>query len=244
MLSEFRKSINAILYDRIASPLSGTFILTWLVWNWKIIYLSLFVDDKFLDRSKLEIIQEEYLNIWDGLLYPLFTTIILLTVYQFVAEFAYRLWLYFKKRKSDLREKFENKRLLTLEQSIQLRLEMKSQEERFEKINEDKNKEIELLRNQIEKFTRTEDDKAIEPHFDEDALSSEDLDYVLNKKGLIKTLQQIHNRGGEYLPDEDGPKREHMKELELHDLIDNQTPDTYYKVTSKGKKLLKDILKK
>ncbi|MEO8234966.1 MAG: hypothetical protein ABI549_06080 [Flavobacterium sp.] len=39
-MEEIKKSISAILYERTTSPLFGTFIFSWLLWNWKIPYLS------------------------------------------------------------------------------------------------------------------------------------------------------------------------------------------------------------
>ncbi len=36
MIQEIANSFKAILYDRIVSPLSGAFICSWLVINWKI----------------------------------------------------------------------------------------------------------------------------------------------------------------------------------------------------------------
>jgi hypothetical protein len=46
MQSEIKKSINSILFERLTSPLYGTLIISWLIWNWKIIYLTLFVDSE------------------------------------------------------------------------------------------------------------------------------------------------------------------------------------------------------
>ena len=56
MISDFRKSINSILYERVSSPLFGTFVISWLIWNWKITYLTLFVSESNLDKNKLEYI--------------------------------------------------------------------------------------------------------------------------------------------------------------------------------------------
>ena len=41
MLDEFQKSIKAVLYDRLTSPLAGCFIFSWFVWNWGLVYYVL-----------------------------------------------------------------------------------------------------------------------------------------------------------------------------------------------------------
>lgn len=49
MFDELKKSISAILYERTTSPLFGSFILSWTVWNWKIFYITLFIsEDKII----------------------------------------------------------------------------------------------------------------------------------------------------------------------------------------------------
>lgn len=44
-------SVKATLYDRVSSPVYGTFIFVWLLSNWKIVYVTFFADKKFLENS-------------------------------------------------------------------------------------------------------------------------------------------------------------------------------------------------
>lgn len=55
-MNEFLKSIRAVLYDRVASPFYGTLIISWLLWNWKIPYVTFFVSESLLKMTKIEYI--------------------------------------------------------------------------------------------------------------------------------------------------------------------------------------------
>jgi hypothetical protein len=42
--SKFTKEINSTLYERAKSPLYSSFAISWVVTNWKLIYVTLFLD--------------------------------------------------------------------------------------------------------------------------------------------------------------------------------------------------------
>ncbi len=75
MINDIKKSIKATLYERTASPFYGAFIISWVVWNWKIIYLTLFVSEKILQQSKLECIDSHYQNYRKLLFFPLLSAL-------------------------------------------------------------------------------------------------------------------------------------------------------------------------
>ena len=52
------------LKDRITSPVSGTFISIWIIWNWKVIYFFLNDDGKSRDKiSHIETFYSDYINL-------------------------------------------------------------------------------------------------------------------------------------------------------------------------------------
>ena len=51
------KSVNSILKERLTSPLFGTLIITWLVSNWEIVYVTLFVSEKYLKENRIDYIK-------------------------------------------------------------------------------------------------------------------------------------------------------------------------------------------
>ena len=79
MINDLKSSINSILNERLVSPLFGTFIFSWAVWNWKIIYLTFFVSEKILKTDKITYILDNFYEEEVLYVYPLISTIILLT---------------------------------------------------------------------------------------------------------------------------------------------------------------------
>jgi hypothetical protein len=149
MIDEIRKSINSTLYQRVTSPLYGTLALTWLIWNWKIWYLTLFVSEDKLSTTKLNFIVCNYSDPIFLVWLPLISTTLILTVVQFVSNGTYWLDLKFKTWRINQRNGIEGKQLLTLEQSIKLRTEIREQENTFDKLLEKRNTEIDILNKQI-----------------------------------------------------------------------------------------------
>lgn len=146
MTDELKKSLSSIIYERTTSPLYGTFIISWILWNWRIIYLTVFISEKTLKENKIDYIINHYSNIHFLITFPLISTAILLTVIPFIANGAYWLSIIFEKWKAEKKNAVELKQLLTIEQSIDLREQILKQEERFQKLLSDKNSEIEQLK--------------------------------------------------------------------------------------------------
>ncbi len=134
-MEEIKKSFKSILYERTTSPFYGTFIISWLIWNWKIVYVTLFVSEKSIKTDKLSYLLNNHLiDELNLIVWPIISTIALLTIFPFITNGAYWLKLKFDKWKKDKKNEVELKQLLTLEQSIELREQIANQEERFEKI--------------------------------------------------------------------------------------------------------------
>ncbi|WP_370088224.1 hypothetical protein [Ekhidna sp.] len=72
------KSLKAFLYDRSSNPFFANFLFAWLVYNWEIIYITLFVDAyEFEPLTKLQFIEREYINYYDNALWPFLGAIFL-----------------------------------------------------------------------------------------------------------------------------------------------------------------------
>jgi hypothetical protein len=155
MSDDFRKSINSILYERTTSPLFGTFFFSWIVWNWKIILVLFFTESSELGMAKFEYIDTCLLSLWVSLINPIISTALILTLYSWLSEKAYMLWLYFNKRKNDHKNKIEKAKLLTVEQSMKLRIEVSNKEETFKNLINDKEELITALKNEITELKTT-----------------------------------------------------------------------------------------
>lgn len=150
MFDEIRKSINSVLHERSTSPFFGSFAISWVSWNWKFI-LAIFGSDYSLGIfEKIQKIDSDYVSVSRMLIYPLFSSAIILALYPFLSLGAYWIWLLFIKRKNEMRIKSENAKTLTVEQSLRIRLQVRNQEETFNKLLEQKDQEISLLNKEIE----------------------------------------------------------------------------------------------
>jgi len=152
MSNDIKNSINKILNERITSPFYGTFILTWLIWNWRILYLTFFISEDKIKVDKISYIIANFSEIKYLILFPLITTIILISIFPLVTTRAYWIYLMYEQWKLNKRNEVQKKELLTLEQSINLREQIKSQEKRFEELLDDKNLKIKQLELQLKEI--------------------------------------------------------------------------------------------
>lgn len=148
-MDDFKKSVNSILYEKTTSPLFGAFFFSWIVWNWKILLVLFFTESSELEMTKFEYIDKNLLSIWISLINPIISTALILTLYSWLSEKAYMLWLYFNKRKIDHKNKIEKTKLLTKEQSMKLRLELSNKEDSFENLLNEKEELITALKNEL-----------------------------------------------------------------------------------------------
>lgn len=100
IMNELTKSIKAVLYERIQSPLAGTFLISWLVWNWKIIYATFFISEYKLGGTRIDYIisiADENYMIW----YPIYSTLIIIIILPIFSYLAYWISLKYKKLNTD-----------------------------------------------------------------------------------------------------------------------------------------------
>jgi hypothetical protein len=235
MQSEIRKSINSILFERVTSPLYGTLIISWLIWNWKIIYLTLFVDSEEIEGTKIDFILNNYSEINHLLTYPLISTLLLITIFPFISNGAYWVNLKFKKWKIDQKNSIEEKQLLTLEQSISIRKELKEKENDFQEMISKKDLEITLLKKELETQNDSENTQEKSPKENEiDSLDYSNFkqnDYVF--KHFYKIAQQIRKS---YKIPANIPE-DVLEYYLLNDIIEKSSGAYYLK--SKGNKFYK-----
>jgi hypothetical protein len=247
MIDEIKKSISATLYERTTSPLFGTFFFSWSVWNWKIIIALFFTTAEELKMTKFEYIDINLLNVYDGLIYPIISTIIILTLYAWVSEQAYRLWLYFDKRKNDHKNTIEKQKLLTKEQSMKIRLELSKQENSFENLIKDKEGLITALKNEISelqsKFNNSDEiniDNIISGN--ENILKEDkDLEKFFNNENAVTYFEVVAN----YVQHGWGFDSEKIPDnitsyFIAHNLIQNTSRNGVFEFTEKGKEYLRE----
>lgn len=147
-MNELTKSIKAVLYERIQSPLAGSFLLTWLVWNWKIIYVTFFISEYKIEGTRIEYIinSSDQLHLVWG---PVFSTIAILTIIPLISYYAYWLSLIFKKMYIDKKNKIEGETLLTKKQNLELHRRLKEELEKVATIVLEKEEKVEQIKSEM-----------------------------------------------------------------------------------------------
>jgi hypothetical protein len=250
MIDDIKKSVNSILYERVSSPFYGTLIVSWLIINWKIPYLTLFVDQDKLDKNKIDYITENYCFIDTLLLFPIISTIFLLTVIPFLTNGAYWLDLKFKTWRVNKKNQIEGKQLLTLEQSIRLRTEMKAMEENFDNLLEGKNEEIKALKSELEAkslinsdSTKIKTSKRTTRSGRGSSYSVSDYNQLKNNKKIFSVFEAITKSlrdTNQFPKDIDEKVKEYYLVNEIVDEDEDAWGNKFYYLTFKGESIYKE----
>lgn len=147
MNDEVARSIFSNIQDRAVSPLLGAFVISWSIWNYKLILAILAfipLDDKI---SFIE--QVLYPDIWGSVLFlgagPLITSLAFIFLYPFPARFVFRFWRTQQKMLRDIRLNIENESLLTLEESKRIRKQILE-------IQADYDQQIRKIEGEVERY--------------------------------------------------------------------------------------------
>ncbi|WP_284462464.1 hypothetical protein [Chryseobacterium sp.] len=82
-MKEFLQNILKSTEDRIKNPFVGTFITSWIIFNWKPIIFIVFSDKGIEDKIKL--ISENYNDIWCYLWLPLISAIFYMAILPYIS---------------------------------------------------------------------------------------------------------------------------------------------------------------
>ncbi|MBK3516696.1 hypothetical protein [Carboxylicivirga marina] len=249
MIDEALKSIRAILYERTVSPLFGTFFFSWSLWNWKIYFVIFLTETKELNGlTKFDYIDTHLLNWCCGLFWPAVSSLIILTGYAWLSEQAYKLWLTFDVRKNKIKNEKEEKKLLTKEQSINLRLEIDTLEQKYNDMLEKKNDIINALRKE-NSLLKKESDNENNQNNTTSLQSNEDYQLPLSKLNEFRKLIELKpikifaDRAHRYISESsflinDIPS---FEKLIAYDLVIKS--GSYFKLSSKGQEFLKWVVR-
>jgi len=115
-LKDLSKEVTTTIQERMASPFYGTLILSWCVWNWRILYLTFFVSESKLDVDKITYIAMEFEDKNHLYWYPLLSTLLLLTIIPFLSIGALWLSQWFEVLRNKIRDIYSKKKTIPLSQ--------------------------------------------------------------------------------------------------------------------------------
>lgn len=240
MFNEIKKSINASLYERLTSPLWGALLTSWLIINWKIIYLTLFVDAEKLPLDKLSMIECNHYSICNFLVKPLALALFLLLIFPLFSNGAYWLNLKYKKWKEDQKKLIENKTSLTIEQSNELRKQLSEGNKEFQILidaKENKIKELEIEFGELQKeYNSFQGSKQISRDFIlQDEWSRQFKNYSEKYPSVIIEMENILTRIDEGWRNYQTSGVDHFDFLKANDIIEDD--GEFLRLSSKGEYL-------
>lgn len=123
MIEDITTVIKAQLYDRITSPLTGAFLFSWPIWNWKFL-LILFSDLKA--PEKLTFISEKIFTnthqiMLNGILFPLASAAALVILYPFPSRLFFWIAQYHKKSMKSIQQRYEDEMPISNDEAAYLR---------------------------------------------------------------------------------------------------------------------------
>jgi hypothetical protein len=150
MFSVLKKSLAEVVNERVASPFYGTFIITWCIWNWKIIYLTVFVDQELIKPlTKIQYIEQHYSWWLYVFALPMASTLVLIAGAPYVVNIAYKIHLRFESQRRKMWEDAEKERMISRELYAAIRKETSERQELFERGLKAKEDELQQLRLEI-----------------------------------------------------------------------------------------------
>lgn len=203
-MENIKESILNTLNERIASPLVGSFVISWAIWNYKTILIILStraVEEKIL-FLETNMYQDWLIVLERAFAYPLLTTIIFLFLFPYPERFVYAYWYGHKEKLRTKKQAIENKKLLTHEESRKLRQKIVEVESDLNQIIDEKDLEIKSLKdiitnneNKIEDVSKATKEQSIS---DDSILSLQDFlppkDEKLKYGDLLNPLETIYDK--------------------------------------------------
>lgn len=167
-MREILGSIKAYLYDRSSSPLFGAFVISWSLWNYKVIATLLASDalptkfaeiDRILGSIDFAIGSSNYwvsAKLFDGFIMPALATVFYIYAYPYLAKPVYEYSLRRQKELREIKQEQENNQLLSVEDSRELYKKLALLQETFDKETAGYQRELSELRKVIAGYEKNE----------------------------------------------------------------------------------------
>ena len=123
MLEDLKKNVVTQLSERMTSPLSGSFVISWALWNYKFLVILF---SKNTVTATFKLIEElAFPTIWatltNGILLPLLTALAYIFLYPYPSKLVYRFTRERQREISIIRQQIEDETPLTTAESRELR---------------------------------------------------------------------------------------------------------------------------
>lgn len=196
MIEEFSKTVKAQLYERTSSPLLGSFIIAWCIWNHRFI-MVLFSELSF--QEKIKYIDFHVFGGWpdsltNGLIIPLVAALFMILIYPWPARFLYAYWRTQQNKIKADQQKIDGDVLLSVDESREIRqAEIKAKME-FDIQLRSKNEEIDSLKLMLERLN----EELLSKNSNKLDVKVEQLDKYDLSPSQMRLLEEIEKAGSIY----------------------------------------------
>jgi len=157
--------------ERVASPIVGTFIFSWLLINWKLVYFLLGSDES--TSSKISHIELHYLDFYHNLLYPILITALYLVLYPLIVNSSNTVWILVDSKSKSIFSKYTETNVpISEEAQEKLFNHLRQQENTFKIELQEKQKQIKALNEALN--SQTSKVNELEKKLGEYSLSEQD----------------------------------------------------------------------
>ncbi|WP_426115772.1 hypothetical protein [Massilia sp. PWRC2] len=197
-MEELLKSFKAQMYDRVSSPLTFSFVLSWCVWNYRFLMVMIGTGPA---AEKFVYVEQHLFATWEdiarhGFIYPLCSALAYIYIYPWPARKVYIFSQTQAMKMKKAQQTVEDQTPISEEEAAELRANMrKEKRERAEEL-ERADKEIKQLRDDLAR--REVKPTAAEALYPVTVPTSESKDLTDAQKFLLHT---IANAPKDYLDD-------------------------------------------
>ncbi|MFB2653443.1 hypothetical protein [Shewanella seohaensis] len=142
MFDQVSNTIKSVLNDRVSNPLTGSFLFSWCIWNYKILIILLSSMTPYEKNNAIDIYigtsipfleWNETLEYWltNGIVFPLLSALAYIYLYPRFSIKVYKHWLNDNKKLKELKTEVEGTILLSLEDSRKIQSAAYDNESRY-----------------------------------------------------------------------------------------------------------------
>ncbi len=188
MIEDILQSAKQTALERLSSPLLGSFLLSWLVWNWKFLVI-LFSENSVtttFDLVNTLAFPDKTTLFLKGFFYPLLSSLAYVFLYPYPARFVYAFTLKRQRELNAIKQRTTDETLLTEKESRQLRADFIAHDRRSTEIIQKLTEENISLKAALDSKSKSTD-----PEF----LSKTDQPYDRLKPSQLRLLRILGKFG-------------------------------------------------
>lgn len=155
MFDDILASAKETLLDRLTSPLIGSFVVAWPLWNYKFVMILLSENTVTTTLRLIDSVAfPEWYSVWlRGIAAPLFSALAYVFLYPYPAKYIFKFVRLRQSELNQIRNEIEGGQLLTLEESRKIRSDTRAEIARYKEAADDLSNELQQLRAELEKRT-------------------------------------------------------------------------------------------